>query len=488
MKQRVSIPHAPMAIIATMFACGIIVAHFVELSLFVWVVIGCSLLLLGVLQSRLRWLFLLLSVASFGGANLQLRHTFPTPPQQTPIAGTVEISGTSKATTWGAWQCDADIVDWEGNRSNRKLKVTYSSDKPYPVGTRLKCKFTIKPITHESYARLLEVRGFEGYATLSDIQPIGHRTTLRYRAQRIQQAAVERIQRLNLTPNEEVIAEAMILGYRGNITQDLRQDYADTGSSHILAVSGLHVGIVFILINALLLLLPMVRYGHIAKNIAAIILIWAFAFVSGLSPSVIRAAIMFSLMQLGFALSVTNNSLNAICGAAFLMLAFDPIYLFDISFQLSYIAVLGITFTYQPLFNGIRSESRILNGIWSMLIVSLCASIAVMPLIAYTFGSISIIGILLSPAIVILAHISIITGLVWCMMPFDLMTPVVRFIMQRSLEWQNQIIGSTADLSFSALEWTPSAISVIIIYIVYLALCFGLRYFATRRTQPIVFE
>ena len=488
MRQRVSIPHAPMAIIATMFACGIIVAGFIKLSLFVWVVIGCCLLLLGVVQSRLRWLFLLLSIFAFGGANLQLRHTTSRPPLQTQIVGTVEISSTAKATSWGDWQCDANIVDWENNRCNRKLKVTYSSNKPYPVGTRLKCKFAIKPIKHESYAKLLDVRGFDGYATITDIQPIGYRNTLRYRAQAIQQNAVERIQRLHLAPNEQIIAEAMILGYRANITNDLRQDYADTGSSHILAVSGLHVGIVFILINILLLFLPIVRYGHIVKNIAAIVLIWVFAFVSGLSPSVVRAATMFSLIQLGFALSASNNSLNTICSAAFMMLIFDPMYLFDISFQLSYIAVLGITLTYQPLFNAIKCENRILNGIWSMLIVSLCASLAVMPLIAYTFGSVSIIGILLSPVIVSLAHISIITGLVWCMMPFDLTAPVAHFIMQRSLEWQNHIVGTTADLPFSALEWTPSAITVIIIYIVYFALCCGLRYFATRQTQTINFE
>lgn len=490
MKQPLQPTHAPMALIATMYAIGIIFAHYIAIDLFVWFAIGSLLILIGVWINSVRRFAIPLAVMMFGGANIALQQTAIHPPKQTPLNAVVEICSESQVNSWGQTTCDVKIIEWSDgqdiHRSNNKIKATLSDS--YPIGTRLSCNMNIKERPDNSYGRLLEVRGFEGYATLTECHRVGERTTIRYRAQAVQSQAVERIRRLHLDSENEIIAEAMILGSRSNMNSDLRDSYAKTGSSHILAVSGLHIGIVFILINFLLILLPMVRYGHIIKHLVAIILIWGFTFISGLSPSAVRAATMFSFVQVGLALSANTNMLNTISSSALIMLVINPTYLFDISFQLSFIAVLGITLWFSPLFSRIKSRSAVLNGVWGMLLVSICASIAVLPLVGYTFGSVSLVGVILSPVIVLLAHISIIVGLIWCMIPLDAIAPIVKAILQTTIGWQNAIIGSTSNIPFSAIDWSPSVVTVLGIYVGYIAFSIALRHTTRTQTESIIFE
>lgn len=134
----------------------------------------------------------------------------------------------------------------------------------------------------------------------------------------------------------------MTAGDRRSLSPALRAAYSRSGTSHLLAVSGLHVGIVFLLANLLLWWLPLFRHGHILRNIAVILLIWLYAATTGFPPSVVRAALMFSVLQFALASSSEYVGMNTLAGVAFVMLLFHPDYLFDISFQLSFIAVAGI--------------------------------------------------------------------------------------------------------------------------------------------------
>lgn len=484
---------APLAVITPVFAAGVIVAEMCgEVTLFVWTLVVAVSLLVGVVSERMRPIAVLSGVFALGGANLALRGLDQPMPTDQMVDATVEIATTNEPTPWGEHSADVRVVEWRDEdgatyRSNKILKVTYAADSVCPIGTRLKCNLRVRPLGESGYARLLQARGCVGYARLEECRMVGVNRTLRGRATEIQAAAVERLGRLGLAESEQTVAEAMVLGHRRGMSSALRESYAATGASHLLAVSGLHVGIVFVLVNVLLWLLPAVGYGHVVKNFVAMALIWVFAFVSGLSPSAVRAAVMFSSVQMGLAFSREYNPLNTICGAALLMLMVNPRYLWDVSFQLSFAAVLGIVLWFPVLFRRLRSESRLLNGVWSMVLVGVCATVAVLPLTAGVFGRVSVIGVLIGPLVVALAHVTVLCGLLWCIVPWQALSGVFRAVLSTSVGWQNDLVTAISGVPFSSVEWNPSREMVMIIYVVLLAVSAVLLRLTASETQKITF-
>lgn len=159
---------------------------------------------------------------------------------------------------------------------------------------------------------------------------------------RLHEAASERIRRLHLPPDAEAVALAMAAGDQTELTPERRAPYARTGTAHVLAVSGLHVGMVFLYVNLLLGALALLHRGHLLRNAAAIAVIWLFAAAAGLSPGTIRAAVMFTALQLALATTSRYAGVNILSAAAFGMLLWRPSYLFHVGFQLSFLSVAAI--------------------------------------------------------------------------------------------------------------------------------------------------
>ena len=141
---------------------------------------------------------------------------------------------------------------------------------------------------------------------------------------RLHEAASERIRRLHLPPDAEAVALAMAAGDQTELTPERRAPYARTGTAHVLAVSGLHVGMVFLYVNLLLGALALLHRGHLLRNAAAIAVIWLFAAAAGLSPGTIRAAVMFTALQLALATTSRYAGVNILSAAAFGMLLWRP--------------------------------------------------------------------------------------------------------------------------------------------------------------------
>lgn len=137
---------------------------------------------------------------------------------------------------------------------------------------------------------------------------------------RLHEAASERIRRLGLSPDAEALTLAMAAGDRTELTAERRAPYARTGTAHVLAVSGLHVGMVFLYVNLLLGGLALLHRGHLVRNAAAVVTIWLFAAAAGLSPGTIRAAVMFTALQLALATTSRYAGVNILATAAFGML------------------------------------------------------------------------------------------------------------------------------------------------------------------------
>jgi competence protein ComEC len=186
-------------------------------------------------------------------------------------------------------------------------------------------------------------------------------------------------------PQSEQIALALLLGQKQNLDPAIRDGYVQAGVMHILAVSGLHVGIVYAIF--LILMKPLKLKKNWAKTylIFVVLLIWLYAFLTGLSPSVVRAATMFTLLSLGQMRERKPSIFNILAFSAMLMIAINPDVIFEVGFQLSYLAVAGIVLIQPMILNWWLPPNRILEYIWQLTSVSLAAQLATFPLSIYYF-------------------------------------------------------------------------------------------------------
>lgn len=185
--------------------------------------------------------------------------------------------------------------------------------------------------------------------------------------------------------NEFSVAAALFTGYDEFITDDQRDQFANSGIMHILSVSGLHVGIVFMLTNYLLFFLNRKDRLQFLKPTICIAVIWFYAIITGLAPPVCRASLMFTLIILGKLTRHQSNTYNTLAIAAFFLLLANPRLLFDVGFQLSFSAVAGIIY-FQPYFKDIYLPSNKLSRYtWDLLTISIAAQLATAPLTIYYF-------------------------------------------------------------------------------------------------------
>lgn len=186
--------------------------------------------------------------------------------------------------------------------------------------------------------------------------------------------------------DEQAIAAALLIGKREEIDPELKEAYAASGAIHVLAVSGLHVGIVFLGLGFLLDRLPLA--GPWWRRFRALLLlagVWSFVLLAGAPPSAVRAGCMFSLFIIGYSLYRTANIFNTIAAAAFVSLCFDPSLLKAVGFQLSYTAVAGIVTFQAPLYRLWYCPWRPVDYLWKLLTVAIAAQLGTFPLSLYYF-------------------------------------------------------------------------------------------------------
>lgn len=180
------------------------------------------------------------------------------------------------------------------------------------------------------------------------------------------------------------LIQAMLIGDEVNLDPGLRQAYAETGIIHVIAISGSNVTIFFIVISFLLSWIRHRKY-HWIKYIVALPLVWFYILMAGAAPSAMRAAIMFSILALGFAFQKNNNSLNQLFATAVVLLCASPMWLFSLGFQLSFLAVLSLILFYAPVYRLLSVNNIVARALWKTIAASIAAEILVAPLIVYYF-------------------------------------------------------------------------------------------------------
>lgn len=209
---------------------------------------------------------------------------------------------------------------------------------------------------------------------------------LRHWAEKARDQLLAIYRKLNLATDEFAVLAALTLGFKEELEPDVMLDYSASGAMHILSVSGLHVGVIFLIVNSLVSMVFRKPSTLIPKSVLIILALWLYAFITGLSPSVIRASAMFSMVTLGKALGRQAQIYNTISSTAFILLLMNPSYLWDVGFQLSYTAVLGIVY-FQPQLSPLLAVSnKALKWLWDLTSVSLAAQLGTLPLALYYFN------------------------------------------------------------------------------------------------------
>ena len=227
-------------------------------------------------------------------------------------------------------------------------------------------------------------------------------------------AARDRILRMlaenGLAGQEYAVTAALLIGYTDALDADLLRDYSGTGAMHILSVSGMHVGLIYAVLNMLLFFFNRYPWGKFPKAFFMLSFIWMYAIVTGLSPSVLRAASMFSIIVAGNAFSRQTDIYNSMAASAMMLLMVDPHFITDTGFQLSYVAVLGIVMLQPAISKWWSPKNWLLRQIWSITAVSIAAQIATFPMGMYYFRQFpnyflltNIVALPLSSAVIYLA-------------------------------------------------------------------------------------
>lgn len=296
----------------------------------------------------------------------------------------------------------------------------------------------------------------------SDHYIVTHRdsTSLRARIEHIRMVLLHRMQQGPLERKYAGIAEAMTLGWRGDIDPKMNVLFRDSGIVHLLCVSGLHVGLLAALVGALFFWAGKARRGRVLRGTAQLIALWGFTLLTGFAPSTVRAALMFSLFVISNILARRTSSLNLLAAAAIIMLAVKPMLLFDVGWQLSFAAVAGILLA-QPVIQAFH------NRVWQMATVSTAATIATLPIVASTFHRLPLYFLIANIIIVPLAGILLCLSLFYLAIPCPLTAWPVKLLLQ----FTETVTGWVTTLPHAVVEnivLSPWAMAAVIIGVILL--------------------
>ena len=245
------------------------------------------------------------------------------------------------------------------------------------------------------------------------------------------------------------VLTAMTLGEKSALTRDLRDVYATTGASHVLALSGLHMGILFCLFTIL------VPPGHrnLLTSLLTVVLFWSFALLTGLSTSVTRSALMLSAATVFSLRSGQRSTLNVLCLSALLMLVVWPYALFDVAFQLSFLSVFAILMVVPVLDSfwprSFLQDHRGFRLLWSLVAVSLAAQAGTAPLVAHYFGRLPVYFLITNLVVIPCAYAILWLSLAYLFVPISLLGRALL------------LVGSTMNSALTAIAaWPCASLSV----------------------------
>ncbi len=280
---------------------------------------------------------------------------------------------------------------------------------------------------------------------------------------------------------EAGLAEALLIGYKDNLDRDLIQSYSNTGVVHVIAISGLHLGLIY----AILVLFVKYVKNKWLRLLIILTGIWLFTLLAGASPSVVRSAVMFTCIAFGNALSRRASVYNSLAASCFLLLSYDPFWLWDTGFQLSYAAVLSIIIFQKPVYQLINVSNKLLDMLWKTCAVTLAAQILTTPVCMYYFHQFPNLFLAANLVAIPLSSLILILEILLCCLTF---CPPVANTIGNVTSWLIRLMNNYVELidGHAFASWGSLQISTIQVVLVYVMIS-GIAYwlFETKKTALV---
>lgn len=341
-------------------------------------------------------------------------------------AALISIESVLKSTTYYD-KYEAEVTQLNGKKSIGKILVNIKKDSATSqlrVDDHLGVKMVFGPISEP-----LNPYGFN-YKKYLQQQQIHHQIhgdnsqflrlkktnqTIKGIAANIREKITKALIQYGFKNDELAVVNALLLGQRQHLTSELQQSYIGAGAIHILAISGLHIGIILLILTAVFKPLHYFKHGKLIASIIIIIILWMYAIIAGLSASVVRAVAMFTAIAIAMQVNRPSSTYKTLVISMFFLLLFNPYYFFEVGFQLSYLAVFSIVWIQPKLYHLWKPKWWFLDKTWQLLTVSAAAQIGVLPLSLYYFHQfpglffvsnlviIPVLGVVLTVGIIIMA-------------------------------------------------------------------------------------
>lgn len=295
---------------------------------------------------------------------------------------------------------------------------------------------------------------YSGYVPATGWQLLDRKVPhpLKELSRRTQQQLSRSFATAGMSGREYDIIRAILLGDDDTMEPELRAAYASAGVSHILCVSGMHVGVIFMILNFLFKPLDLFQSTRVLKSLLLLLTIWLYANITGLSPSVTRSAAMFTFVIVGGLIQRNTNVFHSLLASLFVLLAINPMLLFEVGFQLSYLAVFGIVLL-QPVIAGVyQCKTKVGNYFWELMSVSIAAQISTFPISIYYFGQFPNYFLLSNLSVIALSFVVMITGLVLLVSSF---VPVLAHVVSFLLTWEIRLMNGVVTF----VETLPGAVT-----------------------------
>lgn len=248
------------------------------------------------------------------------------------------------------------------------------------------------------------------------------------------------------------IASTLILGYKSNLSSDILKAYSGTGVMHVLSVSGMHVALVMVMLTRLLWFMSRHKKLKIVQALLLISAVWFYTLLTGLSAAACRAALMISFLICGKAINRESNAGNCIAASAVLLLLFNPYYLKDTGFQLSYLAVIGLVYLYPKIYHSVTISNWCADKIWSYTALSLSAQVATFPLCLYYFNQFPLYFLAGNLFVVLPVALVMYAGVIFLMIPLKPVSEVLGWFIEKEILLINKGLFSIETLPHAVIH------------------------------------
>ncbi len=376
---------------------------------------------------------------------------------------------------------EAIVLQLEGEKVIGKILVNVKKDslnKQLEIDTKLIARTSFeninKPLNPHSFNYKKYLKNHQVYHQIKlhnqDFLVSQKRdVTLKGIATKIRNGIIKSLKENGFKKDELAVITALLLGQRNSISKDLMQHYTSAGAIHILAVSGLHIGIILLLLLFIFKPIHNFKNGKYIAAVLIVLILWVYAIIAGLSASIVRAVTMFSVLTIGLQLNRRSNVYNTLIVSIFILLLFNPFYLFEVGFQLSYLAVFAIVWIQPKLYSLWKPKLWILTKIWQLFTVSIAAQIGVLPLSLFYFhqfpGLFFISNLIIIP---FLGTILLIGIIVIFLSFFEILPQFLGDFYSYVIHQMNNFVGWVAQQEFFIIKNISFSLALMLLFYVFI--------------------